>query len=76
MANGKKVTMRYREENKMRCPHLIKWITFLCKAKDEVYFPSSFQLDEYCKKKEHSKCPFFARNSFSNINAGCYAAFH
>jgi hypothetical protein len=43
----------------MKCPHLIKWLTFACKAKKKLYFPSSFQLDEYCKRKLHKKCPFY-----------------
>lgn len=47
--------------NKMKCPHLIKWLTFACKAKEKLYFPSSFQLDEYCKQKLHRKCPFYVR---------------
>jgi hypothetical protein len=42
----------------MKCPHLIKWITFACKAEEKLYFPSPFQLQEYCKQKEHRKCPF------------------
>jgi hypothetical protein len=46
----------------MRCPHLIKWLTFVCKAKDEFYFPSAFQLQEYCKRKEHRKCPLNLQN--------------
>jgi len=51
----------------MKCPHLIKWITFACKAKDQLYFPSSFQLQEYCNRKEHKKCPFHCpENELSN----------
>ena len=42
----------------MKCPHLIKWLIFACKAKEELYFPSDFQLQEYCKTKSHKKCPF------------------
>jgi hypothetical protein len=42
----------------MKCPYLIKWLTFACKAKDGLYFPSSFQLQEYCKRKDYMKCPF------------------
>jgi len=42
---------------KMKCPYLIKWATFACKADYKLYFPSSFQLEEYCKRKEHKKCP-------------------
>ena len=48
--------------NNMKCPHLIKWLTFTCKANEKPYFPSSFQLDEYCKRKLHSRCPFYASN--------------
>jgi hypothetical protein len=44
----------------MKCPHLIKWLTFACKVSEKMYFPSSFQLDEYCKRKSHKKCPFYA----------------
>jgi len=43
----------------MKCPHLIKWLTYACKAGEKLYFPSEFQLEEYCKKKDHRKCPFF-----------------
>jgi len=42
----------------MKCPHLSKWVTFSCKANEKVYFPTDFQLEEYCKKREHKKCPF------------------
>jgi hypothetical protein len=44
----------------MKCPHLVKWFTFACNAKEKMYFPSSFQLQEYCKGKYHKKCPFYA----------------
>jgi len=46
----------------IKCPHLTKWLTFACKAKEVLYFPSPFQLDEYCKRKSHRKCPFYATN--------------
>lgn len=45
----------------MKCPHLIKWLTIACKAKDKLYFPSPFQLQEYCNRKEHKKCPFYLK---------------
>lgn len=44
----------------MKCPYLKKWVTFTCQALDRPYFPTAFQLNEYCKKKEHQKCPFFS----------------
>jgi hypothetical protein len=47
----------------MKCPHLIRWVTFGCKASNKLYFPSRFQLDEYCKKKAHKKCPFFLKKT-------------
>ncbi len=43
----------------MKCPHLIKWVLYSCNAQDEIYFPITLQLEEYCKKKNHKKCPFF-----------------
>jgi hypothetical protein len=49
----------------MRCPHLIKLLTFACKAKEKFYFPSTFQVEEYCKRKEHKKCPFNMQNIYS-----------
>jgi hypothetical protein len=49
--------------NILKCPHLIKWVTFACKAEDKLYFPSHFQLHEYCKTKEHKKCPFYIKKT-------------
>jgi len=42
----------------MKCPHLTKWLLFSCKAGDDIYFPSPFQLGEYCRAKNYKKCPF------------------
>jgi hypothetical protein len=44
----------------MKCPYLMKWLTFACKATKKPYSPSPFQLQEYCKTKSHKKCPFYA----------------
>lgn len=30
-----------------------------CRVFTEVYVPSDFQLDEYCRTKDHQKCPFY-----------------
>ena len=46
----------------MKCPHLIKWLTFTCKAKEKPYSPSVFQVQEYCKGKYYNKCPFYSKN--------------
>ena len=43
----------------IKCPHLIKWVLYSCNAQDEIYFPSALQLEGYCKKKNHKKCPSF-----------------
>jgi hypothetical protein len=53
----------------MKCPHLIKWLTYACKAKENMYFPSSFQLHEYCRRNTHKKCPFYsARTTTEEID--------
>ncbi len=50
----------------MKCPHLNKWILHSCRATENVYFPSAFQIEEYCKRKSHRKCPFFAAHTSLN----------
>jgi hypothetical protein len=45
----------------MKCPHLVKWVISSCKALESPYTPSLFELDEYCTKKDHRKCPFYLR---------------
>jgi len=54
----------------MKCPYLIKHANFLCKAETPLYPPSSFQLQEYCKRKEHRKCPFFLETSDKHYAIG------
>ncbi|GBE02858.1 hypothetical protein BMS3Bbin06_00056 [bacterium BMS3Bbin06] len=44
----------------MRCPFLRDCIVSSCRAGDTPYIPSLFQLQEYCKNKDHRKCPFYA----------------
>lgn len=46
----------------MRCPHLFKWTVSYCKAVDRPYAPSLFELEEYCKTRDHRKCPFYLRD--------------
>jgi len=54
----------------MKCPHLRRWTVAACKIDDRVYVPSVFQLEEYCKKREHKRCPFFMKYcSEKNVNA-------
>jgi len=47
------------EAKRLKCPYLTKWIIFTCQAGEVPYVPSLFQLEEYCKSKQHKKCPFF-----------------
>lgn len=52
----------------MACPFLVKTSTAICKARNclfkievevQLYEPSAFQLEEYCKGPGHRKCPFY-----------------
>lgn len=38
------------------CPYLITPIVSTCLAGDKPYIPSAFQLQEYCKNKQSTKC--------------------
>lgn len=40
-----------------------KWVVSVCKANDDPYVPSNFQIYEYCRTKSHKKCPFFVTGS-------------
>ncbi len=44
---------------KPSCPHLMKSVIPSCRAADEPYAPSPFQMTEYCRTRNHRKCPFF-----------------
>ena len=46
----------------MKCPHLLKWSISSCKALGKPYVPSLFELEEYCRTKEHRKCPFYLKD--------------
>ncbi|GAB4421131.1 MAG: hypothetical protein OHK0032_16910 [Thermodesulfovibrionales bacterium] len=59
-------------EEVMRCPNLVKWVVFICKAVDNTYVPSNFELEEYCKTKSHRKCPFYAGNAEARKARACY----
>jgi len=40
----------------------MKWSISSCKAFDKPYVPSLFELEEYCRTKEHRKCPFYLKD--------------
>ena len=58
----------------MECSHLDIWLIPISKAKLSIckkvgrrygrffYSPSIFQLQEYCRKNQHKRCPFFMRS--------------
>jgi len=62
------------KEEKMECVHLDLWVVPVSHAKLPIckkvgksygrsyYSPTIFQVQEYCKKKEHARCPFFLRD--------------
>lgn len=56
----------------MKCPHLMKWLSYSCKANEKPYFPSSFQIDEYCKGKFYKKCPFIIKKGQRNVSKILY----
>ncbi len=43
----------------MKCPYITGKYRLSCTAheKAEVYVPSLFELEEYCKNTRHSRCP-------------------
>jgi hypothetical protein len=47
----------------MKCPHLLKWIVSSCKGAVSPYFPSLFELEEYCKTKSYKRCPFYFKQT-------------
>jgi hypothetical protein len=43
----------------MKCPDLIKLILSLCKAGGKIYAPNFHELQEYCRTRDHVRCPLF-----------------
>lgn len=43
----------------MKCPYLIIPIIPTCLANEKPYMPSTVQLQQYCKTKYCTRCPFF-----------------
>jgi hypothetical protein len=55
-------------EEAMKCPYLIKCVIPTCEACKDLYEPTVFVIQEYCKTKYHKKCPFYVRDeSIKNI---------
>ncbi len=47
-----------KQADKKCCPFLDR-TGMSCNADAEPYIPNSFELRQYCRKREHEKCPFF-----------------
>ncbi len=45
----------------MRCPYVSGNYMLSCRALEEEYIPSAFELDEYCKHDLHKMCPFYCK---------------
>ncbi len=43
----------------MRCPFLSGRYMFFCSAQREVYVPSRFEVDEYCRDMRYNICPWY-----------------
>ena len=40
-----------------KCPYLKRWVGAHCRACTEPYYPSLFEVQEYCASKNYVKCP-------------------
>jgi hypothetical protein len=43
----------------MKCPFMTGIYLSSCSANKEVYVPSRFELEEYCRDSRHRMCPFY-----------------
>lgn len=48
----------------MQCAFLTGNDRLSCKALKEVYIPSTFELDEYCRQDRYKLCPFYLISEF------------
>ncbi len=59
-----------------KCHNLVEWldgVILLCEKGDGFYVPKLTDLKQYCKSKDHSKCPFYMKFSdlSSEVNIAC-----
>ncbi len=45
----------------MRCPLIQGKFMIFCTAVKEGYIPSTFELDEYCRREKHKMCPLYCK---------------
>gem|GEM_PF-1625108 len=48
------------------CPFWKGIYLFSCKAGTRAYYPSRFEIEEYCNTKRHRFCPFFKKTEEQN----------
>jgi hypothetical protein len=54
---------------KTRCPYLQKWVGSHCRISEKPYYPSIFELQEYCGTRNYSKCPLIFRGARYQFDA-------
>jgi hypothetical protein len=52
----------------MNCPHLKGKKIQTCRGNDNVYVPSIFELEEYCRTAKAVKCPLLYTKMYTKIN--------
>ena len=50
----------------MKCPFVKGTYMYSCSASRDVYVPSEFELNEYCKSTRYKICPFYCKASASD----------
>ncbi len=45
----------------MKCPFIKGTYMFSCSASRDVYVPSEFEFNEYCRSIRYTICPFYCR---------------
>ncbi len=56
---GSPAIVKRRKETIMNCPLVKGKYMLSCGASAQVYVPSRFELDEYCKNTRYKICPFY-----------------
>ncbi len=57
----------------MKCPFVKGTYMYSCAASNEVYVPSAFEFEEYCRSTRYKICPLYCK-ALGNGNPTCYPA--
>jgi len=60
------LSMDKKVKKRVNCPFLTGNYLLTCKA-NNVYVPSQFEFEEYCKSKRHTLCPFFRLKEYKIV---------